>query len=65
MMGLAGRFFLFLIVGLIVGCSGNDEPEVKQPAKDHILKEQADALEKARGVEQVLQQSAEQRKSAE
>jgi len=65
MMGLAGRFSLFLIAGLIVGCSGNGEPEAKQPVKDHILKEQVDALEKARSVEQVLQQGVEQRKSAE
>ncbi|GMQ96795.1 MAG: hypothetical protein BMS9Abin15_0476 [Gammaproteobacteria bacterium] len=65
MMGLTGRATLFLIAGLIVGCSGNGEPEAKQPAKDHILKEQVDALEKARGVEQILQQGVEQRKSVE
>lgn len=49
------------------GCSGGDEKvAVQQPKEDHLFQVQADALEKAKGVEKMLQDAADaQRRSIE
>ena len=41
------------------GCSGGEEASVQAPPKqDHLFQVQADALEKSKGVEQMLQDAA-------
>ena len=42
------------------GCSGDEEPLAtsEKPVQDHLFKAQAMAMEKAKGVEQMLQDAA-------
>jgi len=48
---------VFLLICLnICGCSDNSDTQAK---KDHVWKEQTEAIEKARAVEGMLQDSAE------
>jgi len=50
---------LFFMVG---ACSNEeDKTSLKQPTKEHFLKDQVRALEKAKGVEQMLQSGADKR----
>jgi hypothetical protein len=53
-------FVLFLFLGAC--SSGEDQVTPDKPKNDHILKEQMRALEKAREVEQMLQDGADKRK---
>ncbi len=47
---------------LIGGCSSEeDKTTIEQTNKEHFLKDQARALEKAKGVEQMLQSGADKR----
>lgn len=50
-----------ILVVVMGGCSGGEEPAAQAPIsvpKEHLFQAQADALEKAKGVEQMLQQAA-------
>ena len=59
------RLILFIPFLLIGGCSSGDD-EATQPNKEHTFNDQTQALEKAKGVEQVLQTEADkQRQSIE
>ncbi|MGB5156957.1 hypothetical protein [Desulfobacterium sp. N47] len=55
-------FILFISFLLIGGCSGKEDQTGKERSdKEHILSDQVRALEKAKGVEQVLQKSTDKR----
>jgi hypothetical protein len=59
------RFILFIPFLLIGGCSsGEDNTTPEQSNKEHVFSDQARALEKARGVEQVLQSGADKQRQA-
>ena len=59
------RFILFIPFILIGGCSsGEDETTQKQSSKEHVFSDQTRALEKAKGVEQVLQSGADKQRQA-
>ncbi len=52
-----------ILVVVMSGCSGSEEPAAQSQApipalKEQLFQAQADALEKAKGVEQTLQQAA-------
>ncbi len=52
------QFVSFMPFLLIIGCSsGEDKTSTAKPAKEPIFKEQIRALEKAKEVEQLLQDS--------
>ncbi|MEH6628222.1 MAG: hypothetical protein V7739_17400 [Motiliproteus sp.] len=56
---------LFTVVALTAGCSkGEDTATPDQSGKEHLLKSQAAALERAKEIEQVLQRGAENRQQA-
>ena len=48
---------------LVVACSSNDDDDY-QPASDHAWKTQTEALDKARNVEKLLQDAAEEKRRA-
>ncbi|MEH6471421.1 MAG: hypothetical protein V7752_09225 [Halopseudomonas sp.] len=51
------------LLGLITACSDEqDKTVVEAPAQEHIFQAQADALEKAKGVEQMIQNAADQQR---
>jgi len=59
------RLLLLVPLLLIGACSsGDDQTSPKQSSDDHIFKEQMRALEKAKGVEQMLKSGADQRRQA-
>lgn len=52
----------FLLTG---GCSSEEDVTTqKQPSKEHVFSDQTHALEKAKGVEQVLQSGADKQRQA-
>lgn len=53
-------YFLFML-SLLVGCTDNN---AESTSKEHVWKEQTDTLDKAQQVEQVLEDSFQERKSA-
>jgi hypothetical protein len=56
---------VMLMANLLAGCSGGDEPVPAQKgtvSEDNVFKPQVDALNKAKGVEQLIQDSAEQQR---
>jgi uncharacterized protein YcfL len=58
-------FILFIAFLLIGGCSsgeGTTTPE--QSSKEHVFSDQTRALEKAKGVEQVIQSGADRQRQA-
>lgn len=57
------RLILCGSVMLFAACSAGDEEESSDDA-DHVWKAQTDALEKARQVEQLLQDAAEEKRRA-
>ena len=55
------RLTLLLVLGLfLIGCSKQDEEEVKE----HVWKDQVEAIDKAREVENVLRDAAGKQKKA-
>lgn len=54
----------------LYGCSGSDEAEQTadaaepEAAKDHVWKEQVDAIDRAKGVEQTLKENDEAKRKA-
>ena len=57
------RLVLVLMAVLVGGCSGDDEQDgAAKPGGETIFQEQIDALEKAKQVEQLLQNSNEQQR---
>lgn len=62
-MQLVNGIILLLIISLTVACSGEDASGTKENANDdRIWKTQTDALERARQVENILLESAEERR---
>lgn len=61
------RFIIISSALLITACSTEEEQTSQQPSSDeHLLSEQVQAMEKAKGVEQMLQRGADERpKSAD
>jgi hypothetical protein len=57
------RLILFIPFLLIGGCSSGDD-ETTQSNKEHVFSDQTQALEKAKGVEQVLQTEADKQRQA-
>jgi len=58
-------FILFALFILIAGCSsGDDQATSNQPSDDHFLKDQMQAFEKAKDVEQMIQSGADKRQQA-
>tara|TARA_R110002167_G_scaffold45323_4_gene136123 strand:- start:81 stop:296 length:216 start_codon:yes stop_codon:yes gene_type:complete len=56
--GLGATLLIF-----IGGCSGGEDTNVQAPPKqDQLFQVQADALEKAKGVEQMLQDAADKQR---
>ncbi len=55
--------FTCLLPLMLMGCSGEDS-ENRGQTGEHVWKEQTDTLEKAQQVEQVLDDSFQERKSA-
>ena len=58
------KYFLILSITLfsITGCSSNnDDPVVTTTNKEHFASDQKRALDQAKGVEQLLQDGADQR----
>ncbi len=52
----------FISIFMIAGCSSEeDKTTSEQSNKEHFLKDQVRALEKAKGVEQMLQSGADKR----
>ncbi len=62
-MSVFSRTILCVYVLLVVACSTNDDDDY-QPAGDHAWKTQTEALDKARNVEQLLQDAAEDKRRA-
>jgi PBP1b-binding outer membrane lipoprotein LpoB len=59
------RSILFIPFLLIGGCSsGEDQTTQKQSSKEHVFSDHTRALEKARGVEQVIQSGADKQRQA-
>jgi hypothetical protein len=59
------RILSTISILLLAGCSDSKTADSKQsPGKDHIFQGQARALEKAKGVEQTVQDAAEQQRRA-
>ena len=59
------RCILFIPFLLIGGCSsGEDKTTPEQSSKEHVFSDQTRALEKAKGVEQVLQSGADKQRQA-
>jgi len=59
------RFILFIPFLLIGGCSGGEDTATpEQSSKEHVFSDQARALEKAKGVEQVIQSGADRQRQA-
>ncbi len=59
------RSILFVPFLLLGACSSGDEQTTTEKSSDdHILKNQMRALEKAKGVEQMLQQGADRNRQA-
>ena len=59
------RLILFIPFLLIGGCSsGDDETTHNQSNKENVFSSQTQALEKAKGVEQVLQSEADKQRQA-
>ena len=57
------RGLLFIPFFLISGCSGGeDKTTTEQSREEHILKNQVRALEKAKGVELLMQSATEQQR---
>ena len=55
-------YILFISFFIMGGCSSEeDKTTSEQSNKEHFLKDQARALEKAKGVEQMLQSGADKR----
>lgn len=57
------RLLLFIPFILIGGCSSGDD-ETTQSNEEHVFSDQTQALEKAKGVEQMLQTEADKRHQA-
>ena len=57
------RLVLFIPFLLIGGCSSGDD-EATQPDKENVFGDQMQSLEKAKGVEQVLQTEADKQRQA-
>lgn len=54
---------LLITVALLVSCSGDSDPPEDRPARgDHVWKDQVQAYDKARQVEDMLNKAAEQNK---
>lgn len=52
----------FILSFMIGGCSSEEDKTTSEQAnKEHVLKDQVRALEKAKGVEQMLQSGADKR----
>ena len=59
------RFILFIPILLIGGCSsGEHTASPEQSSKDNVFSDQTRALEKAKGVEQVIQSGADRQRQA-
>ena len=61
---MINKYFLILSLTfiLITGCSSNnDEPVTSTTTKEHFASDQKRALDQAKGVEQLLQDGADQR----
>lgn len=59
------RFITFLLVLFIAACSTEEEQTGQQPSSDgHLLSEQVQAMEKAKGVEKMLQRGADERQKS-
>lgn len=59
------RIIIFSSVLLITACSTEEEQTGQQPSNDeHFLSEQVQAMEKAKGVEQMLQHGADERQKS-
>ena len=59
------RFVWLIPVLILGGCSDNDANDKAQGEKsagDHVWKTQTNAIEKARGVEQIIQNSADEQR---
>ena len=57
---LTRPWFCAVLCALISGCSGNDQSQ--ETRGDHVWKAQTDALEKAKQIEQQLQDAAQKRR---
>jgi uncharacterized protein YcfL len=57
------RLILLIPFLLIGGCSSGDD-ETTQSNKEHVFSDQTQAIEKAKGVEQVLQTEADKQRQA-
>ena len=59
---MKNRLILFVLFILVAGCSSESDKAVpEQPSKTPLFNEQVQALEKAKGVEQMLQLEADNR----
>lgn len=59
------RFIIISSALLITACSTEEEQTSQQPTNDeHFLSEQVQAMEKAKGVEQMLQRGADERQES-
>jgi uncharacterized protein YcfL len=63
MMAKKYRLILFIPFLLIGGCSSGED-ETTQSNKEHVFSDQTQALEKAKGVEQVLQTETDKQRQA-
>ncbi len=52
-------FVLLISCSLFVACSGEDSSDSKEAKKDHVWKEQTDTINKAKEVEGILLDAAE------
>ena len=56
------KYLFILLITLTAGCSsGNDETTTEATTKEHFASDQKRALDKAKTVEQLLQEGADQR----
>lgn len=61
---MMSRLFLILPLLFIGGCSDGDAVRSNKADTDHVWKEQTDTIDRAKGVEQMILDSAEQQRRA-
>lgn len=58
----ANKLLLILIFLIVSGCSDSVDKAANEPSSDHIWKTQTDALDKAKNIEQMIIDAADQQK---
>jgi len=59
------QILIFMSLFIVIGCSSEDSsPTKSKPSNEHIFKNQVQAIEKAKEVEVLLQNAADQQRKA-